>query len=102
MIPLSIVDALSEGRFWRVIAETYGGVMPIVFFIGALASLVLMSIYINSESVVLTAIVAMLAGGLIIEFLPPEVRMAGYLLIIVGVTAVGSSIYLGRERKVVR
>ena len=100
MIPFSIGDDLANGEFWKVLGESFGQSMPLVFVIGVMASAVLLAIWINSQSIVLTAITAMLSGGVIVEFLPPEVRVAGYLLILFGVAAVGSSIYLGKQRKV--
>lgn len=96
----SVVDLLADGDIIGVIEETFGSAMPMLFFTGIVASLVVLSIYINSRSLVLTAVTMMLSGGVVIQYMPAEVRMAGYLLIIVAVAAVGTSIYTGRERPV--
>jgi len=94
------VESLTDGNLVEVIASSYGSAMPLVFFIGIVCSLIILTIYINSRSLTLTAVVTMLSGGVVVEYLPPEVRVAGYGLIVVGVAAVGASIYLGRERPV--
>lgn len=90
-------EYLAEGEIWELLRDVVGGAMPVVFFTGAVATLVLMAIYQNSRSLILTSITAMLSGGVIVEFLPAEVRIAGFLLIFAGVSAAGASIYLGRE-----
>lgn len=97
-----VASDLAEGEFWEVLGQAFSGTMPLIFVVGIVASLVLLAIYLNSESIVLTSIVAMLSGGVVIESMPPEVRVAGYLLILVGVAAAGSSIYLGQQRRPVR
>jgi hypothetical protein len=97
---MSTVDNLTDGNLVEVIAATYGSAMPLVFFVGIVCSLIILTIYINSRSLTLTAIVTMLSGGVVVEYLPPPVRVAGYALIVVGVAAVGASIYLGRERPI--
>jgi hypothetical protein len=96
----SVAEDFANGDVWGFLSDVFGTSMPMTFFIGAVASLILMAIYINSRSVVLTAITAMLSGGVIVEWFPGEVRVAGFLLIFTGVAAVGSSIYLGRNRPV--
>jgi hypothetical protein len=59
-----------------------------------------MAIYINSRSIVLTAVTAMLSGAVMVEYMPPSVRMAGYGLILLAAAGVGASIYTGRTRPV--
>lgn len=75
---LPVGDWLSDGGFWRVLGETYESAMPPVLMIGVVSSVVLLAIYINSQSVALTAITAMLSGGVIVKFLPPVVRFRVY------------------------
>ena len=99
-IDTELVELFTEGELWEIVRHTFAGPIPEPFFVGVVASAVLMVIYVNSRSVVLTAIVAMLSGGVIVEMLPPEVQAAGVLLIIAGVVAAGSSIYLGRNQPV--
>lgn len=99
MHPL-VIRAFSEGRFWDILRQVYGQAMSLNFFVGGVCSLILMAIYINSRSVVLTATTAMLSGAVVVEWFPPEVRIAGFLLIFAGVAAAGSSIYLGRRRRI--
>ena len=94
------IQAFADGDFWAVFRSVFGEVMPMTFVVGGVFSLMLMSIYVSSRSVVMTAITAMLSGGVIVEFLPPEVRIAGFMLIFAGVAAAGSSIYLGRRRRI--
>lgn len=91
---------IANGDLWGLLADVFGNAMPLVFFVGVVASLVLISIYVNSRSLVLTAVTAMLSGGVVVQYMPPEVRTAGYLLILAGVAAVGTSLYLGKEPRV--
>lgn len=100
MTRLLAIRAMSEGDFWEVLRQVFGQAMSLTFFVGTVFTLILMSIYINSRSVVLTATTAMLSGAVVVEFFPPEVRIAGFLLIFAGVAAAGSSIYLGRRRRI--
>lgn len=96
------VDRFSEGDIWGVLADSYGGAMPLPLLTGATGSLVLVSLYINSRSVSLVAITAMVSGGAIIGFMPPEVRMGGYLLLAAGAAAVGVGLWQGQRRPVRR
>lgn len=97
---MSVSDRLADGDLVGLLQDTFGSAMPFVFFSGGVAALVIMAIYINSRSLVLTAVTAMLSGAVLIEYMPPQVRVAGYLLILAAVAAVGVSIYTGRERPV--
>jgi len=45
-------------------------------------------------------VTAMLSGAVVVEYMPPQVRMAGYGLILLAAAAVGASIYTGRQRPV--
>jgi len=97
---LSVSERLADGDLVKLMQDTFGSAMPFVFFVGVVASLVLMAIYINSRSLVLTAVTAMLSGAVVVEYMPPQVRMAGYGLILLAAAAVGASIYTGRQRPV--
>lgn len=97
---MSIAEYFAEGDLWGPFAESYGSVMSMDLFIGVVFSIILATIYINSRSVVLTAITAMLSGGVIVNFFPPEIRTAGFLLIFVGVAAAGTGVYLGRTPRI--
>ena len=93
MAIVGAVDAAGEGDLWGVIEYAFGGVIPEVLLVGVICSVILIAIWMNSQSVVLTGVTAMLSGAVIVEFLPPEVRMAGYLVILAAVAAVATSIY---------
>lgn len=99
-VALQASKLVSEGKFWELLRTVFGQPMEINFFLGSVCSLIVMVIYINSRSVVLATIVSMLSGGVIVGFLPAEVRMAGMLLILVGVAMAGASVYLGRNRRI--
>lgn len=94
---MSGIDAATDGDFWGVVSETFGNAMPEPLFVGVVVSLVLMAIYMNSKSIVLTGVTAMLAGAMIVEFLPPELQTAGYLIILASVVVVAVQIYTGRQ-----
>jgi len=91
---------LVDGNIIEALTQSFGEAMPPLLFTAIVVSMVLAALYISNRSVVLTGIVAMLSGGVLVEYFPPQLRTAGYALIVLAVAAVGSSIYLGREREV--
>lgn len=97
---MKLSELLSEGDVIGLLEQVFGSAMPMVFFVGSSASLIVMAIWINSKSLVLTAVVSMLSGAVVIEYMPPSVRMAGYGLILFAAAAVGATIYTGRSRPV--
>lgn len=100
MIAASIVDLLADGDIVGLLEYVYGGAMPMILFVGIVGGLVIMTIYINSRSIALTAVVMMLSGAVVVEYMPPEAQMAGYGFIAVAAAAVVYSVYTGRERPV--
>lgn len=100
MIAASIVDLLADGDIVGLLEYVYGGAMPMILFVGIVGGLVIMTIYINSRSIALTAVVMMLSGAVVVEYMPPEAQMAGYAFIAVAAAAVVYSVYTGRERPV--
>ena len=82
-----IIEALHD-PFAATMGELFAGVMLIT---------VIAAIYINSDSVALPSVTLMLAGGLMIEFAPPQVARIGLLIIFLGVTLAGSWLWIQRQ-----
>lgn len=93
----TVGDQFGSGNWWDAIAGPFGQVMPETLFVGMVCSMIIVAIWLNSRSIVLVAVTTMLSGGVVVEFLPARVRTAGYLLIVFGVAAAMSAVYLGRD-----
>jgi hypothetical protein len=94
-VPLSAFDDLLAGRWLdAVLAPFLGSMGPL--FVGIIGAAIVGAIYIDTDSIALPTVVAMLGGGLVVRFLPPAVQRAGFLLIFVGVVLAGSSMWIQR------
>lgn len=72
-----------------VFTDLMGGVWVAVIIFGIMAM-----IYIDVQDVVLPAVVAMLLGGLVVEFAPPAAAQIGMLIMILGAVLAGGRMWL--------
>lgn len=91
----SSFDKLMDGDWWAV-TDPYFDVMG-VLFVGVVGVAVLGSVYINSDSIALPAVLAMLGGGVLAQYAPAPVTRGAFLLIYGGIVLVVTLLYVQRR-----
>lgn len=93
---MTAFDAFMRGEIIEALHEPFASTMGDLF-VGVMIMTVIAALYITSDSVALPAVTMMLAGGLVIEFAPPQVGRIGLLIIFLGVTLAGSWLWIQRQ-----
>lgn len=99
VVATSAFDLLLQGRIIDAVVQVYMdalGPMAPAILVGAIAA----SLYIDAKSLVFIAVVAMLAGGLMVGYLPAPAQNVGRLVIFAGVVLAALRVYVSRGSRV--
>lgn len=92
--PLSAFDRLLGGDWWAVL-DPYMMLGDLAFAIVAVA--IMIALYMNSRSLAIPAVVAMLAGGVVASYAPAPVQRGAFGVIFLGVTLFGWWLWTNRQ-----
>lgn len=88
-------ERMVEGDWW-VVTEPYMAFGGIAFAMVVVT--IMIALYINTDSLAIPAVVAMLAGGVVAEYAPAPVARGAVGVIILGVTLFGGYLYIERRQ----
>lgn len=95
MVALSIFSKIVEKGAWiDGIISGFTGLMG-GLWIAAIALGIIGIIYVDTMDLTMPAVVAMILGGLVVQYGPPAMGSAGLLIILLGATLALGRAYLG-------
>lgn len=92
----SSFDKLLNGDWWAVTDPYFGELGPL--FVAIVGVAVLGAVYLNSDSIAIPAVLAMVGGGVLSQHAPAPVSRGAFLLIYAGVVLFGTALYVSRRR----
>lgn len=95
-VPLTALDRLLDGDWWAVL-DPYMMLGDLAF--GIVAVSIMIALYVNSRSLAIPAVVAMLAGGVTASYAPAPVQRGAFGVIFLGATLFGWWLWTNREQQ---
>lgn len=89
----SYQDQLLDGEWLEgiisIFTDVMGGVWVAMVVLGIMGAL-----YVSTQDIVLPSVVAMLVGGLVVEYGPPVMSNAGMLIMLLGAILAGGRMWI--------
>lgn len=87
-------DSFFNGDWLDAVLDVFLGSMG-ALWVAIICFGILGALYIDADDLVLPAVVAMILGGLVVEYAPPQVSQVGVLIIVLTAALVAAKVYYG-------